>query len=116
MNTIDVRKNYLYVYYDEAYDVNRFINMLEEIADTCKKKDIKKVLANLKNMLGEPTFTDRFKLGVASAKILKGGFKFAIVYKNTASNRFSETVAVNRGLPARITDNEEEAKRWLGVE
>lgn len=116
MYTFEVRKTYLYIYYDEAYDANRFIALMGEIAEICKKENIKKVLANLKNMIGEPTFADRFKLGVESAKILRGGFKFAIVYKDTTSNHFSENVATNRGLSARITDSEEEAKDWLEVE
>jgi hypothetical protein len=116
MKTIEVRNNYLYVYYDETNKVNALVELMKEIAETCKKENITKLLADLANMAGEATILNRFRLGVAAVSIFKGMTKIAIVYKNVESNRFAETVAVNRGLPSFVTHDIVEAKRWLEVE
>jgi len=96
MKTIDIRDGYVFVYYDGQNDVNSLI-------------------ADLSKMQGEPNFLDRFTLGVSGVWILREISRSAIVYRNVESNRFAETVAVNRGLPTLVTHDIEEAKRWLGV-
>lgn len=117
MKILEVRNNYLYVYYDDTNDVHALIVLMQEIADICKKEKIKKVLADLSNMTGEPTILNRFRAGIAAVKIFRGmAIKVAIVYKEVESNRFAETVAVNRGLPSMITHDIEKAKDWLEVE
>jgi len=117
MKTLEVRNNYLYVYYDDTNDVNALIVLMQEIANICKKEKIKKVLGDLSNMAGEPTILSRFRVGIAAVKIFRGmAIKVAIVYKKVESNRFAETVAVNRGLPSMITHDIEQAKRWLEVD
>jgi len=116
MKTIDIRDGYVFVYYDGQNDVNSLIALMNEVAEACKRENIHKLLADLSNMQGEPNFLDRFTLGVSGVWILRGISKSAIVYRNVESNRFAETVAVNRGLPTLVTHDIEEAKRWLGVE
>jgi len=113
MKIIERRDSYIFVYYDEKNDVNSLITLMEEIAEACKKENIRKVLGDLSNMTGEPNFIDRFKLGIAGVKLLRGLAKIAIIYKQVESNRFAENVAVNRGLPTLITHDIEQAKRWL---
>lgn len=116
MKTLEVRNNYLYVYYDDTNDVNALIVLMQEIADICKKEKIKKVLGDLSNMTGEASILVRFRAGIAAVKIFRGmGLKIAIVYKKVDTNRFAETVAVNRGLPSLITHDIEKAKQWLEV-
>ena len=116
MKTFDVRDGYLFVYYDEKNDVNSLIELMTEVAEICKRKNIRKLLADLSNMQGEPRFLDRFTLGVSAVWILRGISKTALVYRDVETNKFAETVAVNRGLPTLVTHDIEIAKRWLGVE
>jgi hypothetical protein len=116
MKTIEVLKEYVSVYYDGSNDLNILITLMEEIAEVCKRENKKKLLIDLRNMTGEPKFMDRFRLGITAVRIFRGFLKIAIVYKKVESNRFAETVAINRGLPTRITHDLEEAKHWLEVE
>ncbi|MBL8051528.1 MAG: hypothetical protein JNM46_09935 [Anaerolineales bacterium] len=116
MKTIEVRKDYVYAYYDGTNDVDTLIALMEEVAELSKKENVKKLLADLRNMSGEPTILSRFRVGIAGVRILRGMTKVAIVYKKVDSNRFAETVAVNRGLPSMITHDFEQAKQWLEAE
>ena len=116
MKTIDVRDGYVFVYYDGQNDVDSLTALMTEVAETCKRENIQKLLADLSNMQGEPRFVDRFTLGVAAVWILRGIRKTAVVYGDVETNKFAETVAVNRGLPTLVTHDIEMAKRWLGVE
>ncbi|MBL8090708.1 MAG: hypothetical protein KF758_01855 [Anaerolineales bacterium] len=113
MKTIEVRNNYVYVYYDGTNDVDSIITLMKEIADICKKENIKKLLADVSNMTGEPSIIGRFQVGIAGVRIFKGMKKIAIVYKKVDSNRFAETVAVNRGLPSMVTHDIEKAREWI---
>jgi hypothetical protein len=115
MKTIEVRNNYVYVYYDDTNEVSALIALMKEIADVCKKENIKKILADVSNMTGEPSIIGRFQVGIAAVTIFKGMKKIAI-YKKVDSNQFAETVAVNRGLPSMITHDIEKAKQWLEIE
>jgi hypothetical protein len=116
MKTIEVRNNYVYVYYDDTNEVSALIALMKEIADVCKKENIKKILADVSNMTGEPSIIGRFQVGIAAVTIFKGMKKIAIIYKKVDSNQFAETVAVNRGLPSMITHDIEKAKQWLEIE
>jgi hypothetical protein len=116
MKTIEVRDGYVFIYYDEQNEVNALIALMHEVAEVCKREKIRKILADLSHMQGEPSPIDRFTLGVSAVWILRGVSKSALVYRNVESNRFAETVAVNRGLPSLVTHDIETAKRWLGVE
>jgi len=116
MKIIDVRDGYVFVYYDGQNDVNSLIALMNEVAETCKREKIKKLLADLSDMQGKPRFLDRFTLGVAAVWILRGITKSALIYGDVETNQFAETVAVNRGLPSMVTHDVEKAKRWLGVE
>lgn len=116
MKTFEVRDSYLYIYYDESGDVNSLIDLMKEISEICKKEKLKKILADLSKITGDLTILDRFRLGVAAVSIFRGLSKAAVIYKKVESNRFAETVAVNRGLPSLITHDIEKAKQWLQVE
>ena len=115
MKTIEVHNAYVLIYYDGPNDVDILITLMKEIAEVCKRENIKKLLIDLRNMTGEPKFIDRFKLGIAAVGIFRALSRVAIVYKNVETNRFAEIVASNRGLPSHITHDMEDAKGWLEV-
>ena len=116
MKTIEVRDEYVFVYYDGTNEVNALIELMREIAQVCKQQNLTKLLGDLSNMTGEATILSRFRLGVAAVTIFRGMKKIALIYQNVETNRFAETVAVNRGLPSLITHDIEEARRWLEID
>jgi hypothetical protein len=115
MKNIEYRENYLFIEYDEAMNSTTLISVMKEIAQICKTKNYKKILADLRKTKDALNLSQRYQLGVLAADILRG-FKIAVVYHTDENNQFAESVATNRGLPAIITDDMEEAKRWLEVE
>jgi hypothetical protein len=115
MKNIEYREDYLFIEYDEAVNSPALISLMKEIVQICQIKNYKKVLADLSRTRGILNLSQRYELGVIGADMLRG-LKIAVVYHPDENNQFAESVAVNRGLPAIITDNIEEAKRWLGVE
>src|SRR5690349_1034460 len=115
MKTIEEREGCIFVEYDGPTDSVALISLMEEMARTCRAKNCKKVLADLRNTTGTPSLFQRYELGVTGAIILRG-LQIALVYHADENNHFAESVAVNRGLSAMITDDMEKAKHWLGVE
>lgn len=62
------------------------------------------------------TAVDMFRLAEFLAELFKGDVKVAHVDRRLSDmdlNRFGETVAINRGLRARVFNNRQEAERWL---
>jgi hypothetical protein len=116
MKNIEYRDEYVFVEYNESIDTSVLISLMKEIAQVCEARNCKKILADLRNAAGTPNLFQRFQLGVMGAGLLRGISQIAVVYRADENNHFAESVAVNRGLPARITDDMEEAKRWLGIE
>jgi hypothetical protein len=115
MKTIEEREGYLFVEYDGSTDSIVLILLMEEMVKVCRDKNLKKILADLRKTTGTPDLFQRYELGVTGANILRG-LQIAVVYRTDENNHFAESVAVNRGLPAMITDDMEKAKHWLGVE
>jgi len=90
---------------------------LEEILQTCIQQDCQYVL--IEEQLDGPRLDTLEVFDVASEKSEQslGIFK-AVAYvdvnaKNNEMMRFAETVAVNRGLPARVFPTVAEAEQWL---
>jgi hypothetical protein len=115
MKTIEEREDYLFVEYDGSTNSTALISLMEEIARVCRDKKLKKVLADMRKTAETLDLTQRYELGVTGANILRG-LQIAVVYHTDENNSFAESVAVNRGLQAMITDDMESAKRWLGLE
>jgi hypothetical protein len=115
MKNIEYREDYLFIEYDEEANPPALVSLMKEIAQICQMKNYKKILADLSKTRGTLNLSQRYELGVIAVNMLRG-LKIAVVYHADQNNQFAESVAVNRGLPAIITDNVEEAKRWLGVE
>jgi hypothetical protein len=114
MKIIEERAGYLFVAYDGATDSASLISLMEEMAQICRAKNLKKILADLRDTVGRPNLFQRYELGVMGAIILRG-LQIALVYHADENNRFAESVAVNRGLTAIVTHDMEKAKDWLGV-
>ena len=86
-----------------------------EVADVCRTKGINRVLATIDLSGRFPTLAAD---NLAKAPEDFGWIrevKMAVVDVNEESlqdNLFTETVAVNRGFPVRMFDNEQDARAW----
>src|SRR5688572_22884263 len=84
----------------------------------------RRVLFDARAVTGEPTVMERFQYGefcaqevlnlVESEKVLPR-FAYVMYMPVLDYGRFGETVAINRGMRVKATDNLKEALEWLGL-
>lgn len=86
------------------------------IVELCKAKGFAKMLV-ITNLTGRLPASEAFKIGDSAFPLgWDRHFKVAYVDLNADSledNLFSETVAFNRGINAKVFGNVKEAKSWL---
>lgn len=115
--TFNHKPHYLHAKVTGDNSVDTVKQYLEEILQTCIKNNCRYVL--IEEQLDGPRLDTLEVFEVASEKSEQsmGCFK-AIAYvdvnaNNTDMMRFAETVAVNRGLPARVFSTVPDAEQWL---
>ncbi len=113
---IENKGNYLYVEHSKPFELNSFVALMDEVAEECRRQNIRKVLVDVRAMPGKVNFMERFKLGEAGAEIFRGVAQVGLVYRKEEINWFAETVSVNRGANVRIFADLEETMEWLGIE
>jgi hypothetical protein len=113
---IENRGDHLFVEYSGPLTPAELMTLMHEVARVCQEQNCTKILADLRQGEGEVKIIDRFELGVIAADIFRGMDQVAIVFRPDETNLFAETVAVNRGLPSKITHDMDEARRWLGID
>lgn len=107
---------YLYVYVTgehDGYDVS--IGYWREVADECKKSNVKRVLIE-EDIPELVPMSDMYRIASEIPTLGFGGVRVAFVDRYTeqqADNEFGALVATNRGLYGKIFNNIEEAKNWL---
>ena len=116
MKRIENRTNYLFVEFDDAYQLEVILSLMREVAEVCRQQKFSKVLVDLSNMPGKISIMDRFQMGVAGANTFRGVAQVALIYRKDEINRFAETVGVNRGANVAVFGDAESAKKWLGIE
>lgn len=110
------RNGYLYAYgyaKQDSYDIS--LGFWTEVATYCKKNNFSKVLVE-EDFETDTSITEKFELVSCGHKVGLTGIKIAFVDlhpEQMNDNIFSETVACNRGLIAKVFSNVEEAEEWL---
>lgn len=115
MEIIEARNGYLYIEYSEPYQFKNLIQLMEKVLDYCKTNEYKKFLVDISGMTGKVRSMERFELAVKGTALFRKFGKVAVVYRKDEINRFAENVSVNRGMDARIFEDTNAAKEWLGV-
>lgn len=96
------------------YDKMEFLSFGKIIKNECEKENTYKILVNSLDLKGTNTPTmDRFDLGVEIAAVFGSKIKLAAVWPEKDIDRFTETVAVNRGGNIYVAGDMESAKKWL---
>ena len=116
MTAITNRGDCLIVEYSGPTDPEHIIPLMQEAALECSRRGCQRILADLRQASTMMSLLDRFDLGVLGAEMFRGISQVAIVAPASEDNASSESVAVNRGLSARITADMDEALRWLGLD
>ena len=110
------RESYLYatVSGEERMDVS--LAYWQEIFDACKRLNYNKIIIE-ENLQGTASTLDYYKFGRALSTMTRGlGLRIAFIDRNADHaqiNIFAETVAINRGLNAKLCTSIEEAEDWL---
>lgn len=113
MKVIENKGNYIYVKYDEPYELKKLIALMKEAMAICVDEGSQKLLVNLLDMPGKIKTLDRLEMGIQGALIFRHHFKVAVVYRKEELNLFAEDVAVNRGLNTRVFSDMDTAMEWL---
>lgn len=94
-----------------------FLEMLEAVA----LHKSKKVLVDCTDLTGFPDTMDRFAHSEFAAKALQESsiagvrFGYVAIHPVLDTQKFGETVAVNRGVNVGVYDNIEDSLRWLEI-
>ena len=94
--------------------VNEFREMLNDMKQAALKKKTNKLLIDaIKVDFNYLTLSQRHDWGLATAEILKGDFRGALIAQKQFTLRHGELVANNRGADVFVTHDEVEAREWL---
>jgi hypothetical protein len=96
-----------------------------EIMDGVALHRSKRVLVDGRTITGDPGTIERFYYGEFAAQTVaryeeRGvspatPFAYVLIEPVLDAQKFGETVAVNRGMRVKVSDNLEEALEWLGI-
>jgi len=107
---------------DGEFDLADSKRIIETAIDSALEQKVPRILIDARSVTGKPTTMQRFEFAnhvvtlyrqrerARFIRIAVVGFKPLI-----DPNRFGETVAVNRGVPLRVTTNITEAIEWLAA-
>ncbi len=121
---IEHRETYLYIHVQGTYNIRRTKELFRDAVDAATKHNLNVVLVDFREIEGDPPTTmerydyANFMADVLREKRVKRGLpilRFAYVARVPFLDqpRFCETVAVNRGVIFKVTDDFEEALAWL---
>ncbi len=123
---IETPPGYLLMVYEDHYEASLAGEFTNQILETCKSHQPKKLLIDFRKVTGEMSTMDRFNVSVLAATKYFGAIatgkiqscRYALVGSHPLvdSRKFEETVAVNRGVNIKVLTEMKDALVWLGVE
>ena len=116
MLSFENRDKYLFAEYSGPYSFPTAMSGLQEIAETCKREGLDKVLIDVRPMHGFVSIIDRFSLGMEFIRLFGSSIRLAVINERSRINYVMENVIVNRYGKAKAFTDFEEAIRWLGIE
>ena len=115
MSTCQNKGDYLCVDVSEPYSLDLLMSTIHEVADHCRKENLRKVLVDLRKMEGNPNIFDRYRIGIEITRVWGAKLKVAVIARPGTINRMAENTAVNRGAKLIATFDEESALTWLEI-
>jgi hypothetical protein len=112
--SIEKRESYMYMKVYGRYDYDRFVSLMNIANEECINEKVSRIIVDALTVEHANISTmDRFKLGEKVAGIVGSRIKVAVIWPPEYINRFTATVALNRGGVMQIFGNIDEAKKWL---
>lgn len=114
--TFEDRGDYLYGYVEgdhDSYEISRAY--WQEVADEVRKRRVSRVLID-ENIVETGSIADGFQLASEMPQMGFGRTRIAFVDRyldQNDVNEFTELVAVNRGLNAKVFNDADTAEAWL---
>ena len=87
--------------------------LLEELKNKSEEFEKKIILIDAHELTLPNTEFVRFSTGEKIAALFSYSYKIAVISQPEKTNKFTETVAVNRGANFKVFYSESEAKEWL---
>ena len=115
MFTCQNKGDHLFAEVSGFYSRDLLISATHKVADHCRTENLNKAIVDLRNMTGNPSILDRYKIGVEIANVWGPRIKVAVVAKAEAINKLGENTAVNRGANIMVTADFAHALEWLGI-
>ena len=110
------RNGYLFLEYSEKYEYKKIIELAKGLDTICREEHYEKVLVKVIGVVEEIGVLDKFDLAVEVSRIIRSPKSLAVLLQENSIDRFSENVAVNRGLNVHLFSRMEDALKWLSVE
>ena len=110
------REGYIEVRARGAYSLARMKSQLDDAVAGCRKRHAERLLFNITEVQGyNPSTTERFQIGSHIAELIRKFARFACLATREQIDRenFTSRVASNRGQPAPVFNDREEALAWI---
>jgi hypothetical protein len=116
-DVVDVydKDEFVLVTYTGEFNVEAANRTIDRALQACKEFGKTRLLLDCKNMIGALSVFDRFQVAEYGQKLQGTMSKVAMVRPESQdpSDKFTETVAVNRGVNLKLFTDFEEAVKWL---
>lgn len=115
--TVDHEEDYIRITVIGELSIEDIEGIIEKTLVIRQKHGIKQILSDHRSVTALPSIINLYKLGETLANELFYGVRLAVIGGALhESEKFTETVAANRGVNVRIFKEEQAARKWLGIE
>lgn len=97
-------------------DNEEWMGLIDRVEADCKRHKQRRVLVDVQGCDSAPQPMQRYNLGVAMGKTFSSGLRIAVQDRTENIDFFWETVAVNRGVKAKVSSKREVLLAWLKEE
>jgi hypothetical protein len=111
--TTEIHDNYITVTESSEFSVEQMFALIGFVKAEAERTGKERVLLDTRGMIGSMTEADRFVGGAKMAEVFGPHLRVAILMPPTQITKLGEIAAVNRGARVFVTENEQEALRWL---
>jgi hypothetical protein len=95
------------------YSLAAFLQLADQVRTERQARGADRVLVDIRNVTGDISHLDRYRLGIYVAEKPKHAARLAVVARREIINWMFENVATNRGLPTCVTADQRYAENWL---
>lgn len=110
-----LKEKYLHVYATGKWTTDAAKDVIQKIRKAADNNKLNLILIDCKNVTKPDSEMTRYNTGKAIASHLGHPIKTVVVIPIELINKFVENVAVNRGATFFVTDSNDDAIKWLGL-